>query len=687
MIGAAFMIAHQVAGKAVRDSFFLSNHPASSLPKVVMATAVLSIIFVFAFSRLMTRFGPARTIPTGFLLSAGLHVIEYLWIRQAPDFWSLVVYFHIVALGSILLSGFWSLMNETFDPRTARQIFGRIAGIGTLGGIAGGVMAERMVAFFPTSSVLLLLTAFHLICAGVLACIRRSAFFSSPDESTAQKGSSLAIFRHAPHLRQIALLVLIGTSSAAILDYLFKAGASAVFGENADVVMLRFFSAFYTGVQILTFLAQTFLARRILNNKGIGISLSSLPLGVSIGTLGALLVPVFPVFAVIRSLEFVLRGSLYRSAYELLYTPVPPHEKRAAKTIIDVACDRAGDAIGGGIVQLFLLVGVSFVSSELLGIAMALGCVGIWISLRLDGFYKQLVQQRLIDRAVEFDLDNAQDFTTRSVFINVAPLLPDETPTAKAPSPVVIPETDPHIRILKELRSGDIDRILGALRTMDKVTPIFAIQLLRLLAWDEVSSPVRETLMRQPLPVTGILIDHLINSDVEFVIRRRIPSILSRCDTPLAVEGLLMGFGDSRFEVRFQCARALDSLAQRFPKIKIPSDRIFAAAECELKIANPLRNSQKLLDQRSETDRDAYLDEVLCGRTNHSLECIFSLFAAVLPREPIKTAFRALHTDDRGLQGLAVEYLHSVLPTPVHELLMKMVESDVVSKEKNVAAE
>jgi hypothetical protein len=33
MAGAALMLAHQVASKAVRDSFFLSNYPASQLPK------------------------------------------------------------------------------------------------------------------------------------------------------------------------------------------------------------------------------------------------------------------------------------------------------------------------------------------------------------------------------------------------------------------------------------------------------------------------------------------------------------------------------------------------------------------------------------------------------------------------------------------------------------------------------
>jgi len=60
------MIAHQVPGKAVRDSFFLSNHPASDLPKIVIAAAGISIIFVLVFARLLSRFGPSRIVPAGF---------------------------------------------------------------------------------------------------------------------------------------------------------------------------------------------------------------------------------------------------------------------------------------------------------------------------------------------------------------------------------------------------------------------------------------------------------------------------------------------------------------------------------------------------------------------------------------------------------------------------------------------
>jgi hypothetical protein len=44
------------------------------------------------------------------------------------------------------------------------------------------------------------------------------------------------------------------------------------------------------------------------------------------------------------------------------------------------------------------------------------------------------------------------------------------------------------------------------------------------------------------------------------------------------------------------------------------------------------------------------------------------LLALILPREPLKIAFQALHTDDQLLRGLALEYLASVLPPSLHSV-------------------
>ena len=79
-------------------------------------------------------------------MSAVLHGGEWLLLDYYPRVAACFIYLHVVAFGSIVLSGFWSVMNESFDPRTAKASFGRISGFGTLGGLLGGLMAERVAA-------------------------------------------------------------------------------------------------------------------------------------------------------------------------------------------------------------------------------------------------------------------------------------------------------------------------------------------------------------------------------------------------------------------------------------------------------------------------------------------------------------------------------------------------------------
>ena len=671
MAVSAIMLAHQVAGKAVRDSFFLSNYPASDLPKMVIAAAAATVLFVLLFARVMSRLGPQRLVPAGFFISSMLHIAEYRVMAGNPALWSVLIYVHIVALGAILLSGFWSLMAETFHPRSAKQFFGRIAGAGTLGGIAGGLMAERIAALFSASSVLLLLAASHLLCAGVLLSLRSSASGSHRAESR-EHIPPLELFRRAPYLGVIAVLVLAGTTEAAILDYLFKAGAGATFAKGAP--LLRFFAVFYTVTQVLTLFAQIFLVPKALQRFGIGHTILALPVGVGAGALGALFAPIFPVFALFRSMESGLRGSMFRAGYELLYTPVPEAEKRAAKPLLDVGCDRAGDALGSGIVQLMLWFGAAFIPSGLLGAMLALAAAGIWAALRLDPAYSGLVQQRLVDRAVELDLDDIHDSTTRSAIARVRVGSPPPAVPTSDLIPLPEPGLDPLLDVMKELRSGDRRRVLDALKEISRPKPMIASQLVLLLAWDEVSDAVRETLQKAAGPLTGLLVDHLIDPGVEFAIRRRIPRILAQSDSPFAIQGLIAGLSDLRFEVRFQCSRALDSLVQRRSDLKVPADLVFAPVERELQVARPIRESRRLLDARDGSDANTFLDEILRERANETLEHIFSLFASVLPREPIKIAFRALHTEDPALRGLATEYLDSVLPTRIREGLWEMIE-------------
>src|SRR5215813_6296663 len=143
VISAGAMIAFQTGGKAARDALFLSNFPVTALPVVLVGSAALSIVSVLGASRLISARGPRGIIPHFFSVSAMLLVVEWFMASITPRAAAVVFYLHMASFGSVLASGFWSMIGELFDPRTAKAKIGRIAAAGTVGGILGGLIAER----------------------------------------------------------------------------------------------------------------------------------------------------------------------------------------------------------------------------------------------------------------------------------------------------------------------------------------------------------------------------------------------------------------------------------------------------------------------------------------------------------------------------------------------------------------
>jgi len=667
MAGAALMLAHQVSGKAVRDSLFLSVYPATDLPRMVIGAAAFSLILVAAWSRLMSWLGPRRLVPMGFLISAAAHIVEWRFVVKAAPLVAPLTYLHIAGFGAVLLSGFWSVANEAFDPRTAKRTFGRIAGAGTAGGIAGGLMAERVAAMLESREMLLLLAGFHVLCAAVL--------YWFPLPRGAERGARLPepappreIFRRSPYLFSLAGLVLIGTAGAAIADYAFKAGAAETFGKGAP--LLRFFAIFYTTTQVLTFAVQTLATRAAIERFGISRTIGALPAGLGAASAFTLLFPVFPMFAITRAVEFILRGSLFRSGYEVLYTPIPPADKRAAKTIIDVGCDRLGDALGAGAVQLLLWAGPSFLLSRVISLAVALAIAGAWIATRLDRLYAGMIEKRLLSEAAAADLSGFEESMVVSGVLESITLRAAAQKAERATPPVAL--ADPVLSLISELRSGEAEKVRRTLQSLDKVDPVIAPQVVRLLAWDAVADEARRALEPHAARIAGLLSDFLTDQEQDFAVRRRVPRILARAGTPRAVSALLDGLEDQRFEVRYQCSRALNYIKQKHPGTEIPASRIHSAVERELSVGRPVWEGRRLLDPEEPHDDLEGGDEPEAPRASESWKHLFCLLATVHPAEPLRTAFRALHSEDPALRGLAAEYLDSILPAELRRKIEQL---------------
>jgi hypothetical protein len=681
------MIAQQVAGKATRDALFLSSFPATSLPNVMIMAAVVSVLAVLVMSRWLSRFGPARLVPIAFVASGMLFAVEWFLEPGRPAEIAWVVYLHMAAFGSIVISGFWSVINERFDPHAAKRHVARIATGSTLGGVVGGIGAERIAVFLDVRTSLLILAALNAIAGALLFRVGASR---TKRRQTVERRSGLEVLRRTPYLQQLGVLVALVAISATLVDYAFKAQAAERLTDSAS--LMRFFGIFYTATSILTFITQSTIGERALRKLGLDGTIALLPGAVVLfGILGAAVQRLWSA-VLLRGVETVVSNSLFRSGYELLYTPVSPEKKRPTKTIIDVACERLGDAVGGGVTLVILAVAAPMAPTVVIVVAVFASATALWLTRRLNRGYVSALADSLKSGAVHLESNEVIDATTKRTLTETTMALDreklleqikvlrdsqghsDPPPDLQRDSAPDAPHAHRAATVLggaaEDLLSGDPERIRAHLD--DEPNAQLATLLIPLLARRDMNREVVMALRKLAPRIAGQLTDALLDPEQPFVVRRRLPRVLSAVHDQRAAEGLFLGLADSRFEVRYQCGQALARIVLANADVAFSQGRVFGAVLRELDVGQKVWESHRLLDDDSMVDggpSSGWLDQVVRARLHRSVEHVFTLMSLVLDREPLELSLKALGGDDPELRGTALEYLENVLPGDVREKL------------------
>jgi ATP:ADP antiporter, AAA family len=650
---AATLVAQQVAGKAARDALFLTAFNISSLPAMMIASAALSALSAVLFARAMRRTAPAQTLTLGLVAFALLSLACGSLSRAWPQLVATAFYLQITLFGAVLLSAFWSVVNECFDPYAARQAIAKIAGGATLGGVIGGLFAWLAARYLSVSGLLYAMALASVLCIGGLRWLRGAPGAKAPPSGDIEEiATGLGVFRKTPYLKDLALLVGLGSLVEALLDYALKSEAAARY--SGGEALFGFFSSYAAIVGLATFVAQALLSRRALTHLGLGGTVALQPGGVFLLTLLGALEPGLLTATLARGGAAALRDSVFRSGYELLYTPLPPALKRASKAVVDVAVDRLGTVLGSALALVAAAL-LPWPTAFLMTLAAGLAFVSTTICRRLHRGYVLALETNLRSGAVEVLPEDIVDGTTlavtrtalgldRQALLQEIRALRGEGAAAPAPDTPRAPAVDELVRKVADLRSGRRDQIHSLLAHPDGLDLALVGHVIPLLVRRDLAPDVMRALRPLASKITGQLVDALLDATSEPTLRRRVARILKISPTPRSIEGLLLGLDDRDASVRVECGKVLGAIKAAEPAITLRADAVFAAVQRELGSPPP-------------------------EAATVALDHVFALLSLVLETEPVLISLQALRGDNRQLRGTALEYLDNVLPRPIRDAL------------------
>ncbi|MFI4947997.1 MAG: NTP/NDP exchange transporter [Alphaproteobacteria bacterium] len=310
---------------------------------------------------------------------------QTIWIGRAFFIWVSVYNLFVVSI-------FWQMNVDLFNPEQGKRLFGFIAAGATLGAIAGSSLTAALARF--VSPIVLLLGAAVLLELAVFAVrnlSRLSPALSHRRERDSEEhpigGSIVAGITHAlrsPYLVNVSVFILLFAITSTFL-YFQQAGiVSHSFSDRG--AQTAFFATVDLLVNTLTLVVQLFFTGRILVFLGVALALAFLPLLTMIGFGALVFTPTLSAIAVFQILRRAGDYAIARPTREILFTVVPREDRYKAKSFIDTFVYRLGDQLGAWGVAGLRALGAGAIELALVAIPIALLWLlnALWLGRRQE---------------------------------------------------------------------------------------------------------------------------------------------------------------------------------------------------------------------------------------------------------------------------------------------------------------
>lgn len=392
--------------KSLRVASYLDSLGADKLPLAYLLTAVSIGLVVAIHSKLQARLSRLNLIIFSlafFILTA---VLFWLLFSLGWAWLSLAYYVWANIFLAVVITQFWIVVNDIFNPRETKRLVGLFGSGGILGGILGGEATGLMARASVDTRLLFLACAFLLITMAVVYLIadwqKRAGRGPSQDstESTQQNGKTERVgFREClrtvigqRYFRLLAGGIALSLIVSTFIDWQFSKVVEGT--ASLENRLTSFFGHFNAGLLVLAFLIQIFLTSRFVQKFGIRFSFLIYPSTLIAVLTGLAVLPASLLMALtLKASDKSLSYTLNQSVRELLYIPVSPEIKYKAKIFIDMFLNRFARGLGGILLMALLSFNPDLRFISLVTILLILGWMAV--NLQVTREYATVVRNKL----------------------------------------------------------------------------------------------------------------------------------------------------------------------------------------------------------------------------------------------------------------------------------------------------
>jgi len=356
--------------KALRYADLLYKTGTRGLPIAYLTAAVVTGLVVVFHSKIQVRFSSQVLMASSlmfFVLSGlSLHLLLQTDYGTKSALLSYVYWVWAGVLVTVLVTQFWLIVIDVFNPREAKRLIGFCGSGGLLGGVLGGALAGFLTKSNLSNLLLPVACGLLFICIFVV----RALFMTWPKQPSHTRRAhqkqalsqtqyfgfidSFHAVRRNSYLVVIAVVVLITVIISTFIDFHFSSAVKEHFVDKAK--MQAFFALFFAGLLTFAFFVNIFLTSRLLKNFRVRFTLLLTPVTLFFGTIAAIFAPfTLATAALIKSADEGLGFSLQQSVRELLYIPVSSELKHRAKPFIDMFINRFAKVLAAILLFVFAL--------------------------------------------------------------------------------------------------------------------------------------------------------------------------------------------------------------------------------------------------------------------------------------------------------------------------------------------